>query len=376
MNKKMRETLAKIEQKRLIAKGFMDGETKDLEKAGEALDEIDTLQKEFDLEKRLFEAEKDNVDDDGVHKQINNQKASGFKAIAKLLTKKSLNDTEKALITGGTDGENLLIPEDVRVAIIELRKQYKSAKGLITVIPTESTSGSFNFEKGEVVGLSDFTDGGDVDDTDQPGFEAKKFSVGWFGKLIPVSRILMGAEKAGLLAYINRWFVKNAIVTENKKIFAALAKDKTAKALKGWRPFKSSINKDLDPDALIDAIIITNQTGFDILDSEEDKDGKPVLQPNPQNATQKMFQSLPIHVFSDAQLPNVSGKAPVFYGSTMAGAYFIDKDSLEFAVSEHALFGKNQTALRVIEGFDVIQADSAAYIYGTLEPTPASTTTA
>lgn len=371
MNKKMRELLAKIEQKRLIAKGYMDGETKDLEKAATALDEIDSLQKEFDLEKRMFEAEKDNVDDEEIHKEIDNKKASGFKTITKLLTKKALNDTEKALITGGTDGENLLIPEDVRVAIIELRKQYKSAKGLITVIPTGSTSGSFNFEKGEVAGLADFTDGGDVDSSTQPSFEAKPFAINWFGKLIPVSRILMGAEKAGLLAYINRWFVKNAIVTENKKIFAALSKDKTVKALKGWKAFKSSINKDLDPDALIDAVIITNQTGFDILDSEEDKDGKPVLQPNPANATQKMFQSLPIHVFSDAQLPNVSGKAPIFYGSTMAGAYFIDKDSMEFAVSEHALFGKNQTALRVIEGFDVIQADAAAYIYGTIEATPA-----
>ena len=60
MNKKMRELLNKIAQKRMMAKGFMeDGENKDLEKAAALMDEADELQKEYDLEARMYEAEKE-----------------------------------------------------------------------------------------------------------------------------------------------------------------------------------------------------------------------------------------------------------------------------------------------------------------------------
>ena len=41
MNKKMRELLAKIEAKQELAKGYTDGENKDLEKAKAVLEEID-----------------------------------------------------------------------------------------------------------------------------------------------------------------------------------------------------------------------------------------------------------------------------------------------------------------------------------------------
>ena len=112
---------------------------------------------------------------------------------------------------------------------------------------------------------------------------------------------------------------------------------------------------------------MTNQTGFDAMDSETDAIGRPMLAANITNPAQMTFNGVPIVVFPDAQLANVSSKAPIFYGSLKAGAYYIEKMGLEFAVSEHALFGKNQTALRVIEGFDVIQADANAYIYGTYE---------
>ena len=58
MNKKMRELLAKIESKQALVKGYTDGENKDLEKAKELLDEIEKLQEEYQVEKRLFENEK------------------------------------------------------------------------------------------------------------------------------------------------------------------------------------------------------------------------------------------------------------------------------------------------------------------------------
>lgn len=377
MNKRMRELLTQIEQKAEQAKSFKD--SGDFAKAKEMLDEADKLKDEYGVEKRLFEMEQDKIPDK-PQSESKNVKVDGFKVIAKMLKKQRLDDTEKALITGesAANGENNLVPSDVRYEIRELRKRYKSAKNLVTVIPTDTLSGGFNFESGAPAGLTEFDDGAEIDSTGDPTFVRKNFTIRNFGKLIPVSNILKGAEKAGLMAYLNRWFVRNAIISENKKIFTVLktlAEGKSVKSLKGLAALKTSLNKDLDPDALIGAVIITNQTGFEIMDNETDAVGRPLLKESYADPTVKVFKGIPIEVFSDGQLENVGGKAPVFYGSIDSACYFIEKDSLEFATSEHFFFGKNQTALRVIEGFDVIQADDSAYMYGLLEAAPKKTVT-
>ena len=369
MNKKMRELQNLIMQKTKEAQDILAGDNKDLEKAEALMDEIDALQKEFELEARLEKANKAGVPETPAEVP-GQEKVSGFKAMAKMLTKRNLNDEEKALVTGegAESGENLLIPEDVKAEINELRKTYKSAKHIVTVETTDALAGSVNYEDGAPAGLVEFEDGVAISEDGDPEFVAKKFAIRHFGKLIPISRILAGAEKAGLMGYINRWFLKNAIITENNAIFAALKAGYNAgtpKAIAGWKAFKKSITVDLDPSCLIDGVIVTNQSGFAALDAEEDKDGKPVLQANPAHPTEKMFQGLRIEVFPDAQLPNIDATHfPMIYGATKAGATFVEHKALEFNVSEHYLFGKNQNCLRVIEGFDVMSTDTSAYIYG------------
>lgn len=363
MNKKMRELLAKIKEKNLQARKFQN-EGKVAE-AKQLIDEINDLKMSYENEKALFEMEKKQVPDDPK----NATKANGFKAMAKIALRKKLTEAENALVTGtsGTDGENFLVPEDVDTTIRELRKTYKSAKDLVTVVPTSSLTGSFVFEKGVPTGLADFEDGSAITEETNPTFEQKKFQITHKGKIFPISNIILESEKAGLTSYLNNWFVKNSIISENTDIFDKLKDGKTVKAIKGLDELKSSINKDLDPSALIGAVIVTNQTGFDIMDSETDAVGRPILKEDYANPTQKLFQGLPVVVFPDSQLPNVkTGQAPIFYGNLKAGCYFIDKKGYQFATSTEYKFNMNMTTMRVIESYDVIQADSSTYIYGTI----------
>jgi HK97 family phage major capsid protein len=242
---------------------------------------------------------------------------------------------------------------------------------VITLTQTQALTGSFNYEAGDIKGLAKLVDGQPINQGDQPSFVRKTYSIKFYAKLIPTSNLLLGAEKASLMSYLDRWFVKNAIFTENQAIFDALRTGKTVKAVTGWEALKSSINVDIDPANLIDGAIVTNQTGFAALDAEKDANGRGILTPNPTQPTEKQFQGLPIRIFSDAQLPIVNGKAPMFYGSMKAGVQFIEYMKLEFATSEDFLFNLNQTAIRVIEGFDVIQTDADAYIYATFAPSAA-----
>jgi HK97 family phage major capsid protein len=376
MNKKMRDIQTKILAKTNEAKGFMEGETKDLEKAEALLNEIDELQKEYDLEARIAKAGKSEVpaDAEGVGSQ---KKFSGFDMIAKMMHKKPLNETEKAALVSGEgdegSGTTYLVPEDVRAEINELRKSYVSARDLVTVDTTDALAGSVTYEAGAPSGLDDFDDGEAIPEESGIKFVLKKFAIAWKGKLIPVSRILLGAAKASLMNYLDRWFVRNAVISENQKIFQTLANGYNGgepMEVAGWEALKKSITVDLDPSCLIDGVIATNQSGFACLDAEKDGEGRPVLQANPARPTGKLFQGLPIKVYPDAQLPNIDETHfPIFYGATKAGATFVEHQNLEFAISEHFLFNKNQNCLRVIEGFDVMSTDGEAYIYGSFSAT-------
>lgn len=378
MNKKMRELQAKMLELKEQAKGYLvEGEGRDLAKAEETLDQLDALQKEYDIEARMEAANKAAVPAEEVEKA---GKVDGFKMIAKLMHRKALDDREKtALISGvnSENGESYLVPEDVKAEINELRKTYVSAKDIVNVEFTDALAGSVNYEDGTPAGLADFDDGDAIPEESGIKFVLKKFAIAWKGKLIPVSRILLGAAKASLMNYLNRWFVKNAIITENAKIFAVLKagyNGGTPKALSGWKALKKSINVDLDPSCKINGIIVTNQSGFAALDEEEDANGRPILQQNPAHPTEKLFQGLPVKVYPDTHLPNIDATHfPVIYGDTKAGATFVEHQNLEFAISEHFLFNKNQNCLRVIEGFDVMSTDTSAYIYGSFTATPAGT---
>lgn len=377
MSKRTRELQQTIAQKSAEAQSYTEGEGKDIAKAQALLNECKGLQQELDVLTQLEEVQKGNVPADPVPGA--EKKANGFNLIAKLLHRKSLDTVEKeALITGtnSTNGETYLVPDDVRAEINELRKTYVSAKSLVTVETTDALAGSVTYEAGTPAGLADFDDGDAIVEETGVKFVLKKFTIAWKGKIIPVSRILLGAAKASLMNYLNRWFVRNAVISENANIFETLKagyNGGTPKAVAGWKALKKSLTVDLDPSCLVNGVIATNQSGFACLDAEEDKDGRPVLQPNPANPTEKLFQGLHVVVFPDAQLPNIDETHfPMIYGDTKAGATFVEHQNLEFTISEHFLFNKNQNCLRVIEGFDVMSTDTGAYIYGSFSATPSA----
>ena len=382
MNKKLRAILAKMEQKTELAKGYMDGDNKDVVKAEALMTEVGDLQKEYEVEMRIYEAQKNfNAPDEeqvDAVKQSKEEVADGFVMIGKMLSGRSLNETEKSALLSttstGVNGEENLLPKDVQLAIQELRSTHLSAKELLTVTSVSTLTGQTTYDVADTPLLSPLNDGDAIVEADAPTFRNVQWAIEFYAKLLPISRILVGAEKAGLMAYLNRWFVKSAVNTENAAIFTELKKfTTTPKALKGWEALKASINRDLDPAMLLDGVIVTNQTGFALLDEEKDANGRPILKDNPAEPTKKIFQGLPVHVFPNAQLADLTKdtKAPIFYGSIKAGLEFKDYESLQFAVSEQYLFNKNQNTLRVIEGFDIIQIDAKAVIYGAFEASPA-----
>lgn len=369
MNKKMKEIYAKIQNLNDLANEYL--ENGDVENAEKTISQIEALEREYVIAEKLYNREKGQITEEAINQSLQDKKANGFAVIAKLMKGKALTDAENAIVVEGEpaeSGTNYLIPEDVRTEIRELRKSYKSAKELVNIIPVTTLSGSTNFETEDDGFLDDFEDGAAISEASNPKFARQPWAIKWKGKLIYISNIILGNEKASLLSYLDKWFVRKAVRTENRDIFNTLKKDKTIVALKGLDALKEHITKKVDPSCLVDGVIVTNQTGFALMDAEKDKNGRGMLQPNPMNATEKMFQNLPIKVFADKELANIAeNKAPMFVGSTKAGCDFMEREDLQFAVSEHFAFNKNQTTLRVMEGYDVVHADKDAYNYVSFE---------
>ena len=163
--------------------------------------------------------------------------------------------------------------------------------------------------------------------------------------------------------------MKKSVNTENKKILEIL-KTATKKTGTDYKALNTALNKELDPAISANAVIITNQSGFDWLDGLEDGNKRPLLTVDLTNPTQKLFKGRRIIVLKDTLLPDAPSKKSFYVGDVSEMIYFFDREGLELAVSTEAGFTTNATLLRAIERFDVKKVDSEAVVY--VEITPAS----
>lgn len=293
-------------------------------------------------------------------------------AFYKSIRNKRLTPEEEAilaevrLLSGATatNSTGLPLPQDINVAINEAKRQYKSLKTLVGNYPTNTLTGQFTFEdSGSMTELVNFDDGEELEEQ-EPKFRTVSYALKNYGAITKISNSMLQDEASAIRNFLASWFAKKAIKTENSKGFAKLKEGKVAKDIVDWKALKKSVNKDLDPVVAVNAIIVTNQDGFDVLDSALDGQGRPVLQPNPTNPTQMLFMGKPIYVFSNAELPTAAGKAPILYGNLVDALWFIDRNVYELGFSEHAGFTSNTTVARVVERFDLVKADADAYVYG------------
>lgn len=351
-----------------------------VEDAKAKIQAINELKDAIDIQKVLDKEEEDAIKNKTPKEEPSNQKetANALRAMIKASMGGKLTDAENALLvqTPGTssgNGEGYILPQDIKTLIQKKIRQYKSFRDILGYMPTTALTGSFPVENFETLtGLVDFTDGTDGTDVEDIKFTNVSFSLKEKAAFIKLSNTLLKMTDNALIEYVADCFAKKAVITENTMAIATLKNGKTAKELADWKALKSSTNKDLDPGVLYGMCYVTNQDGFDVLDSAVDANGRPILQPMPTDATKKTFNGYPVEVFSNGMLPTVGGKAPIFYGNLEEAAKFVDVDDYAFATSEHAGFMSNTTVARVIEHVDVVQVDKSdkIYVYGTLTVTP------
>lgn len=249
--------------------------------------------------------------------------------------------TEGGGTPAGSDG-GFLVPVEFNNMINEQRRQLIALADLFNVENVTAPTGWRAVDTAPTAGFTAVDEMETIGTGDQPKFTKVPYSLSKYGLRVPVSNELLSDNTAGLMQYLARWFARKGVITENAKL-KALLNTLTAKNLKVGEEvddLKATITKDLDPAIAMNAVIITNQSGYAYLDSLKGADGRGLIQPDPTTGNPMIFKNKRIVMLSDAELPNRTVTAegdtkgdyyPVFIGDYKTFGTLFRKNALEVA---------------------------------------------
>lgn len=267
----------------------------------------------------------------------------------------------------GTPSEGgLIVPQDIQTQINSLRRALNPLADLFSVEEVSFLSGSRVVDTHPTAGFAKVAEFGSIGRDDKPAFSKIEYKVEDYALIVPVSNDLLQDTDQALLSYLSRWFAKKGVITENKLLLGLLtalnASAAEAAAGSELKTIKTRLNVTLDPAITLTSRFLTNQDGFNYLDTLTDKDGKPLLQPNPTDATVKMLLGRNVTVMPNGILPTAESKSPLYIGDfTQYGTLFRRK-ALELASTNIGgnAWNTNSTEVRGIMRLDAKTFDAAA----------------
>lgn len=382
MSKELRELLAKLEGKKEEVRSLM-GEDKVAE-AEQMMEEVRSLQKKIDLQRSLDEAETEERNNEREVETRNVDGEMEYRDVfMKALRNKPLNaeerefledDLEQRAMSGltGEDG-GLVIPQDIQTQINELARSFDALEQYVTVEPVRTRSGSRVLEKNsDMIPFAEITEMGEIPETDNPKFSNVQYAVKDRAGILPLSRSLLQDSDQNILKYVTKWLGKKSKVTRNVLILGVIEK-LTKQAIKSLDDIKDVLNVKLDPAISPNAILLTNQDGFNYLDKLKDKDGKYILQSDPTQKNKKLFAGTnPVVVVSNRFLKSkgtTAKKAPLIIGDLKEAIVLFKREDMELASTDVGgkAFTRNTLDLRAIQRDDVQMWDNEAAVYGEID---------
>lgn len=275
----------------------------------------------------------------------------------------------------GEDG-GYIVPEDITTAINELKKTVDNLEQYVTVEPVKTNKGARTLERRAdstpFAPLSEYGSPNAMAEISSPQFDRLPYEIEDYAGFLPVPNDLLSDTDQALEAYLRRWIAKKSKATRNSLILAAL-NGLTKVTFTSEDDIKKTLNVDLDPAFSAVATIYTNQDGFNHLDQLKDGDGRPLLQPDPTNATQKRLFGRPVVVLSNKTIATTAeGLVPFIVGDLKEAVVLFDRQQMSLDMTKEGgnAWRTNTTEFRAIEREDVKVWDSEAVVYGQLDITP------
>ena len=371
MNKKIRALLEVIKAKNEQAKSFLDGESKDIEKANALFDEIEILKSELEAEKKALENDKiaagQKFDERKSEKGKETNSTEKFANDIKLLATKKLSE-------GVNDDGGYTVPEDIQTKINQYKTADFSFEDYIDKENVTTAKGSRIYQKKtDVTGFSKVDEGSDFAEIAEPKFEKQTFEITDKGGVLAVTNSLLRDTAENIENVIVEWFAKNRRATINNDVLALLATKAKTDITDVVKGLKKAVNVTLGAAYADTSKIYTNDDGVDLLDNLVDTNGRPLLNPIP-TEPKKLQLSVGARVIEIVNVPNsvlktTDKKIPFVVGDLHEAIKRFDRQSLEIKGSDIAsvgslnAFSQNLTLFRGIMRDDTKLKDNDAFVY-------------
>lgn len=382
MNKRMREILTQIQEKTAEAKGFMSGENKDVAKANAIMDEVAALKSEYETEKRIYEAEKDqgvaSAEPHSGNGEEHKETLTGEQIVAKEVRSIMTHVADKDLVESVDADGGYTVPEDIVTKVNHWPEIVYSFLDDISVENVSTNKGARTYQKkAQTEAFIDLDENGAITKKiTAPQFERVTYAIQDRAGFMPVSNDLIHDSDANITAIVTEWLGRANIATANEKILGII-KAKSQVAIDGIAGIKKIVNVTLGQAYKAGAKIITNDDGLNYLDTLEDANGRPLLNPDPTDSARLALRCgtvvVPVKVVPNAAFASAGTKVPFVIGDLKAGIKKYNRQSMSLKASDVAVLGDfnafamNMTLIRAILRDDYKSLDADAYVYGYID---------
>lgn len=272
--------------------------------------------------------------------------------------------TNSLTVTGGEPaGSNggYLVPDEVNEMVMERMKMLSPLSDLFNVEIVQRGKGWTAYDELSSEGL-EFVDETviPVNDGVQPIFAKVPYILKKYMLRFPVSDELMSDSKVKLHEYLASWFAKKQVFTENKLLKALLDTLTPVTLTSGseLEDLQEAIKDELNPVISMNSVILTNQSGFDLLDGMKRTDGRTFLLPDLKEGKPKAFRLYDVVVRPDEELPSREVELegvyhPVFVGDYKAFGTLFKTADPGLMVSAEAGWSTGSTEARGVARIDV-----------------------
>jgi len=377
MPKELLELLDSINTQKVLVKNLVNEDK--LDEAEEAKKELVNLQRKFDLLKDMMEtAPVDRVpvpnpekkpEADPVH-DFANAARRGFKNIM----------SEGVAADGG-----YTVPEDIQTRINHYKEANFSLRQLVTVESVKTNKGARTYQtKAQAPGFKKVLENGKIQEVAGPKYTRIDYTIEDYAGYMPVTNDLLADSDANITNEIVTWIGRNSLMTDNTEILDILQNTdgKTAVDLTGLAGIKKAINVDLGQAYRPAVRIVTNDDGLNYLDTLEDANKRPLLNPNPTepNALQLRVGAtvVPIDVVPNTVLATTGTGAiaqiPFIIGDLKEAVRIFDREQTTIlssnvaSVTGYNAFEQRGTLYRAEVRADYKPVDKDAWVNGYITP--------
>ena len=277
---------------------------------------------------------------------------------------------------GGSTGEDggYTVPEDIQTKINHYKNAQFSLRQLVRVETVKTNKGARTYQtKAQATGFAKVDENGIVQETAGPKYTRIPYVIEDYAGYLPVTNDLLNDSDANIADEIVKWIGENSLATDNNEILAVL-QGKTAVEFADLNAIKRAINVTLGQAYRAGVRIVTNDDGLNYLDTLEDLNHRPLLNPNPTEPNKVQLRVgatvVPVDVVPNAILATTNNNVPFIVGDLKEAATIFDRQKTTIissdvaAVTGYNAFAQRGRLFRADVRADYVAVDSDAWVNG------------